>query len=145
MNDEELPVDKIGTFHWFKLFLTSAATIKWLIIGSMSLLGLGTVTNPAVQEKVMNLIDPVVKEEPLPIPAGYVPLAPTAAGPDHSAFHAQVRQSLASIKIAIDSHTAQLTQLRATVVEVEIQLAKESAYQDLQLDDRITVIEELVD
>ena len=145
MGDEELPVENIGTFHWLKLFLTSAATIKWIIIGSMSVLGLGTVTNPVVQEKVMSLLDPVVEEKPLPIPAGYVPRAPVATGPDFSAFHAQVKQSLAAMKIAIDSHTAQLTQLRAALVVTETQLAKERAYQDLQLDGRITAIEELVD
>jgi len=138
--DEEDESRMSRFFHWVKLGITSAPLIKGLIVITVSFLGLGTVTNPAVQEKVMSLIE-TTPEEPLAIPAGYVPLAPVAAGPDHSAFHAQVRQSLTAMKAAIENNKAGIKVIELDVDELEERREIESDANDLKLDGRLQAIE----
>lgn len=137
--DEEDESRMSRFFHWIKLGITSAPLIKGLIVITVSFLGLGTVTNPAVQEKVMSLIE----SEPvtLPIPEGEVPPAPTVVGIDYTGFHAQVQQSLAAMKSAIDNNKAGLKVIEMDVDELEERREVESDANDLKLDGRLKAVE----
>lgn len=137
--DEEDESRMSRFFHWIKLGITSAPLIKGLIVITVSFLGLGTVTNPAVQERVMSLIES--EPEVLPIPAGQVPTVPTVVGRDYSSFHAQVRQSLEAMKRAIENNKAGLKVIELDVDELEERREMESDANDLKLDGRLKDIE----
>jgi hypothetical protein len=142
MAAEETP-EKIGFIHWMRLLLTNAATIKWLIIGGMSILGVGTVTNPMVQEKAVTIFETVTgtaEPEILPVPEGEVPPTPVAVR-DDSAFHAQVRQSLAAMKQAIDNNKAGIIIIGLDIDELEDRREIESDANDLKLDGRLKAVE----
>lgn len=140
MGDEELPADKIGFFHYLKLFFTNAPVIKGVIVVAMSILGLGTVTNPVIQEQVASVFQSE-PEEPLPTTDTVVPAAP---GPNYDSFHAQVRQSLESMKRSIDAQGAKLNLVVEELDAVESRREVESDAKDRKLNERLMAVEELV-
>lgn len=134
MGDEELPADKIGFFHYLKLFFTNAPVIKGVIVVGMSILGLGTVTNPIIQKQVASVFQDEPVEEILPTTDTVVP---TVAGPNYDSFHAQVRQSLESMKRSIDAQGAKLNLVVEELDAVEARREVESQADDKKLDEKV--------
>lgn len=147
---DSLPSEQIGTFHWIKLALTSATTIKWLVL---LVLGAGTVTNQSVQNAAVGLLPAWGSEESLPIPDGQVS-APTADAVG-DAFRAQVKQSIRSLNAAVNANTSSINSVRnysgalhdqvgIRVDALEDQLSASDArnYENLQA--QMDVIKELV-
>ncbi len=137
MGDEELPADKIGAFHWVKLMLTSATTLKWLIV---LILGTGTVTNSAVQETVMNALpgDWGEEEESLPIPDGETTLPAPGINPE-------VRQSLNALNRAVNTQAGEIQSLKEDLFELEQRRKADSDRDDSTLEKRIVGLEEFHD
>lgn len=132
MGDEELPADKIGFFHYLKLFFTNAPVVKGVIVVTMSILGLGTVTNPMIQEQVASVFKSE-PEEPLPTTDTVVP----TESKNYDSFHAQVRQSLESMKRSIDAQGAKLNLVVEELDAVEARREVESQADDKKLDEKV--------
>lgn len=130
MGDEELPADKIGFFHYLKLFFTNAPVIKGVIVVVMSILGLGTVTNPMIQEQVASVFS---SEPDLPTTDTVVP----TESKNYDSFHAQVRQSLESMKRSIDAQGAKLNLIVEELDAVEARREVESQADDKKLDEKV--------
>jgi hypothetical protein len=127
---EELPAEKIGAFHWVKLMLTSATTIKWLVV---LILGAGTVTNSAVQEQVMSVFE--TSEEVPPIPAGETTV------PEAPGINPLVTQSLNAMDRKLGTHDAEILSLKEDLFELEQRRTAESDRDDDQLGTRIQTLE----
>jgi hypothetical protein len=133
MADPEKQGHMSRAFHWVKLLITSAPLLKGLAVILITFMGLGTATNPMIQEQLAAVFE---SEPPLPIPVGQVPPAPTVS-PDDSAFKAQVRQSLTAINAAVNQQSAQIEALKAELSEVEERRENESNRMDLKLEEMV--------
>ena len=136
MADPEKQGHMSRAFHWVKLLITSAPLLKGLAVILITFMGLGTATNPMIQERLASVFESQPIEPPLPIPVGQVPPAPTVS-PDNSAFKAQVRQSLTAINAAVNQQSAQIEALKAELSEVEERRENESNRMDLKLEELV--------
>ena len=133
MSDETPPANQIGAFHWVKLGLTSATTIKWIVV---LVLGAGTLTNETVQNAASELVNWSPVEEPLPIPEGETVV------PDVVGINPQVRQSLRSMNSAVNAHKGELAALREDLRKLEERREAGSELGDATLEQRIVDLEE---
>ena len=124
-----------------KLALTSATTIKWLV---MLVLGAGAVTNATVQDTLQEMLPSWGQDESLPIPEGEVVAPSTSVNQADDAFRAQLTQSLHSMKRLLDKHSGEIKVLALEIDEMEERVEAESDAGDLKLDERLTHVEELV-
>lgn len=132
MGDEALPTEKIGAFHWVKLGLTSATTIKWIVL---LVLGAGTLTNEAVQNTAADLVGwAETEEEDSTIPEGETVVPAAGMNPE-------VRISLISHKSALDKYGAEITALRAEILQLEERREAGSERGDATLEGRIIRLE----
>lgn len=96
----------------------------------MSILGLGTVTNPMIQEQVASVFS---SEPDLPTTDTVVP----TESKNYDSFHAQVRQSLESMKRSIDAQGAKLNLIVEELDAVEARREVESQADDKKLDEKV--------
>ena len=101
-----------SAFDWVKLFLTNWTAAKGIVVALTMLLGAGTVTNPAVQER-LGFAD-------TPIPKGQTPTPEKDSPAD--VWRGQVDQSLKALVKAVDDNTAEQKALRLELDEMRQQL-----------------------
>lgn len=119
ITEAEVKKARKGAFEWMTLFLTNWTAVKGLVTLLVLALGAGTVTNEAIYTKL--------------IPTGQV-VSDTNA----------LDVTLGSMKTAIDSNTAGISDLQDELRKIQDELAKERARGDAQLRNEIEAIKRLV-
>jgi hypothetical protein len=135
MEEEVLAPTQMSRFyHWVKMGLTSAGTIKWIVF---LLAGTGAATNATVQEMLVDNLPSWgdATEVVVPIPTGQT-VVPQPAG-----INPQVILSLQSLQAAVDQHTAALLAVKEDLIELEERREAESDRDDDVLENRIVGLE----